>query len=794
MSRHAAVYVGGIGFSKFALLLTGALTAQIAGPLAYAQFVLFLTFGNVLINLCSMGIIPRILALPESEGQEMQLLMRGALASLLMALLIAAFVTFATQPHNPQGLLFFLSTSFYFAGNYLLLLVSAQHNRRHQHHIAGWLWVAAGTVTMAGCGVVLLLAGYPAGMLTFALLWALFGLCCFFMLRERGTPLESTARILSMSTAFAMFRSMYSGLFGLPFLFIFYAIAQEIIASESLALKAAYMLGLQLFTITTFLPGVLGAVFLPALSQTAPEHQHTLVKKLTLAYCGIGLLLLGGTWLGMQYLFSLYHIPFTSETETVIVLWQLSSVVAAVGAVQNQILVVRKAYGFLLAGSLIWGGVALSAASLTGFSAQGASLAILLAYVSLQGLYWWHYNRSQKRVSSSAETHAPRVFMLANPYSPHVRHWRALLDKLGAEVRVFTAHESTEGPASSRESDSVFPLGRLRKLPIYARYVALGLWARFTPRIPRGTLLHAHNTSGYGLSAFLSGRPYIITTYGSEIFDAQNRGKLYRLLLRRILRGARAVTSASPAMTEALTRNFALPKSIVHEFSLGVSENFVYSEAARLGTRATLGIKDSPVWMVNRRIHPHYHTLEVVKAFLAFRKAHGCGHLVLAAGDADRQYLQKVEQLCAELPEVQLIKGFLSQTELAKLLCAADFCISVPGTDQLSSSILEGAACGAYPVLAKLASYAPVSDFSYQFTISDFRDSRAFEPLFFVSYEKMTTKDYERDRLSLFDAVKKFRFESVLPKICALYEGLFKDYPVAAAQMHLNNDRPFSTD
>lgn len=794
MSRHAAIYVGGIGFSKLALLLAGALTAQISGPLAYAQFVLFLTFGNVLINLCSMGVIPRILALPESDSREMPFLMRGALANLLMALLIAAFIAFATQPHNAQGFLFFFSTSLYFLGNYLLLLVSAQHNRRHRHHIAGWLWVGVGTLTMAGCGLALLSGGYPAGILTFALLWAIFGLCGFFMLRERGTHLQSSARILSISTLVAMFRSMYSGLFGLPFLFVFYAIAHEIIASESLAPKAAFMLGLQLFTITTFLPGVLGAVFLPALSQTLPEHQHTLVKKLTLAYCGIGLALLGGTWLGMPYLFSLYNIPFTSETETVVVLWQLSSVVAAVGAVQNQILVVRKAYGFLLAGSLIWGSIALSAAAFAGFNAKGASLAILLAYVTLQGLYWWHYTRSQKRMSRSPETHAPRVFMLANPYSPHVRHWRALLDKLGAEVRVFTAHASTEGPASSCEHDSVFPLGRLRKMPVFARYVALGLWARFTSRIPGGTLLHAHNTSGYGLSAFLSGRPYIITTYGSEIFDAKNRGKLYRLLLRRILMGARAITSASPAMTDALTRDFVLPTAKVHEFSLGVSENFVYSEAARLGTRAALGIKESPVWMVNRRIHPHYHTLEVVKAFLAFRKVHACGHLVLAAGDADREYLQKVEELCAGLPEVRLIKGFLSQTELAELLCAADFCISVPGTDQLSSSILEGAACGAYPVLAKLAAYAPVSNFSYQFLINDFHDSRAFEPLFFVSYEKMTNRDYERDRLSLFDAVKPFRFESVLPKICALYEGLFTGHPVAAAEMPSSNNRTFSTD
>ena len=55
--------------------------------------------------------------------------------------------------------------------------------------------------------------------------------------------------------------------------------------------------------------------------------------------------------------------------------------------------------------------------------------------------------------------------------------------------------------------------------------------------------------------------------------------------------------------------------------------------------------------------------------------------------------------------DVTLIEAFLSATEIRTQLRQADYTISIPKSDQLSVSILEGMSQGAVPVLRPLESY-----------------------------------------------------------------------------------------
>lgn len=301
------------------------------------------------------------------------------------------------------------------------------------------------------------------------------------------------------------------------------------------------------------------------------------------------------------------------------------------------------------------------------------------------------------------------VVFLGNAASPHVRHWSVFLTRAGIPHAVAGIHAGNllQGVPVRHHFRWLHRLGRAGD---YLGYVLLGLLCRLRYRGGRdGVLLHAHNTSGYGLAALLSGCPYIVTTYGSEIYAAAARGRLYRCLIGAVLRRALLVTASTARMHDELVRGFGLPEERIVTFSLGVDPLFFPDAAARARLRAAHGIgQEEPVWISNRRITPLYHTLELVRAFRRYRADGGRGRLILLEGSSDPAYLARVLAEAAAVPEVLFVPGFLAQDRLRSLLSAADFAISVPDTDQLSSSILESIACGCIPVLLDNPAYAPV--------------------------------------------------------------------------------------
>ncbi len=362
------------------------------------------------------------------------------------------------------------------------------------------------------------------------------------------------------------------------------------------------------------------------------------------------------------------------------------------------------------------------------------------------------------------------INFLANPHSPHVRHWEELLNSGEYQACIHTVHHLNQTMIVNSPVKKILP-SLFHRIPMPIKYLISGLLLRLTLSKNQDTFFHAHNTSGYGLIAFLSGKPYILTTYGTEIFSASSRSKVYSILLGKILKKAVSISSASPSMTDYLVNYFGIERSKIHEFSLGVADSFCFSQEKRDKIRKELRLVSSPIWIVNRRIRSQYHTLELIDAFSRFREKMNRGFLILLEGDSEPGYLEKVEQNCANNNSIHLIKGFLSQQEMSHYLSAADFSISVPETDQLSSSILEGASCGAIPLLTNLKSYELASEFSKLFDIPDPNDSMNYDQIFFESYKMFSNEEYNTFRANMFDKISAFSMNEVFPKVINLYDA-----------------------
>lgn len=318
----------------------------------------------------------------------------------------------------------------------------------------------------------------------------------------------------------------------------------------------------------------------------------------------------------------------------------------------------------------------------------------------------------------------------ANSGSPHVRHWAQILDKAGVAFSVCTVHSASllgEKPISRHFE----LLARHSSFAKVLAYLLLGLRLRLRlslGRPPSTHLLHAHNTSGYGFAAWISGCPYIVTTYGSEIFEVERRGSLYRFFIRRILSKARLVTASSEEMADFLYRHLGVARERIKAFSMGVSPVFRQDEGARKAVRERLGIGlREVVFVYNRRIRPLYNTLEVIEAFRRLVQQNGSCRLILLEGDSDKNY---VEVVLRNLPSrIIFVPGFIQQEELVGYLCASDYVLSVPDTDQMSSSILEAMACGCTPVLLRNPAYTPVIKTGVSILIEEASVSGIYEGL-----------------------------------------------------------------
>ena len=286
--------------------------------------------------------------------------------------------------------------------------------------------------------------------------------------------------------------------------------------------------------------------------------------------------------------------------------------------------------------------------------------------------------------------------------------WLDALTKCGLPVRVETCSPPQTDAQAIIEVQQLTP--RWLKWPSIARYLWAGLAARLKRRGPN-EIIHAHCTSGYGMVAWMSGHPYIVTTYGSEVLAGDERSWPYRWLIHRVLKGADRITATSPQMVDVLTEDHGIPRERIHLFDLGLNTQLFrpLTNDDRLSCRRNLGIgDDEPVWISVKRVLPMNRTMEIVKAFEAYCDDHPEGRLIVICGDDVSEYSSLVKQAAAgshHASRITVLTEWMQPAAVARWLQIADFAISVPTSDQMSNAVLEAMACGCVPMLLDIDGY-----------------------------------------------------------------------------------------
>ncbi len=260
-----------------------------------------------------------------------------------------------------------------------------------------------------------------------------------------------------------------------------------------------------------------------------------------------------------------------------------------------------------------------------------------------------------------------RLLFLADARSPHTRRWCEAAEALGYEVLLASAQPNRVG------------------------------WRRFVPLVELGKLTYvlaaddvralaaevdqvvAHFLPAYGLSAALSGVPFKLVVWGSDVL-AWPRG--WRRRVARLVLSRASWVAADSIEVRRHLRALGYPPERVKLFAHGPSEDV---------WEVPVGHKELLI-LHARPLEPLYRPVQVVRAAAGLGARLVFTHLgSLADRVQNEAYAWGVR---AE------ILGFLPRREFLDLLAKARVFVAFPRHDATSVALLEAMALGAVPVLS----------------------------------------------------------------------------------------------
>ncbi|MFH2499732.1 glycosyltransferase [Morganella morganii] len=182
-----------------------------------------------------------------------------------------------------------------------------------------------------------------------------------------------------------------------------------------------------------------------------------------------------------------------------------------------------------------------------------------------------------------------KIVLLAAANSIHTQRWSNSLALSGIDVHLITQHSFDK----KNYNDSI----HLYSLPYNGMlgYFLNTFSVRKLLKKIKPDLINAHYASGYGTTAALSSyHPYIISVWGSDVYDFPKKSPLHKLLILRNLKSADRIASTSHCMAEQ-TNSLLSPHRNIFITPFGVDtalfqdiKNDIKNDSIVIGTIKTM--------------------------------------------------------------------------------------------------------------------------------------------------------------------------------------------------------------
>lgn len=284
-----------------------------------------------------------------------------------------------------------------------------------------------------------------------------------------------------------------------------------------------------------------------------------------------------------------------------------------------------------------------------------------------------------------------RLMLLSAGSSIHTVRWAQALASADIEVHLATQHPLIE-PVGENVTVHFLPW---KRMPGY--YLNVGPARRLINKL-KPDLLNAHYASGYGTTARLLGfHPYVLSVWGSDIFEFPNRGVLHRWLLRRNIRAADLVASTSHAMAAELKRLVRIPREVP------IVPYGVDTELFRPGSRRVADPESGDEIVIGtiKGLAPQYGVDILIKAFSSLRtslaqtypEVAGRLRLRIVGEGPDRINLMNLVQRRG-IADVTTFVGRIRHEDVPHELQKLAIYVALSRSESFGVAVIEAGACG----------------------------------------------------------------------------------------------------
>ena len=208
------------------------------------------------------------------------------------------------------------------------------------------------------------------------------------------------------------------------------------------------------------------------------------------------------------------------------------------------------------------------------------------------------------------------------------------------------------------------------------------------------SIIHSHQLTTNSLLVLLAnkktGKPCLFTAWGSDVLYNPMQGRIYRIMLKYILRHGKHFTSDSKYMGEVMQKTAQKPLDILIA-NFGIDTNEIKET------------KKQNILYSNRQFKKLYRIDKIIEAFSRFKVSHSHEKwkLIVASDGEERAYLKELSMRLGLAADVEFT-GWLSKESNLHNYSVSKYYISIPESDATSISLLEAMASGCIPILSDL--------------------------------------------------------------------------------------------
>jgi len=299
-----------------------------------------------------------------------------------------------------------------------------------------------------------------------------------------------------------------------------------------------------------------------------------------------------------------------------------------------------------------------------------------------------------------------RILLLGDGGSAHIQKWVTSLALKGTEIGLFSLHHFNESVykgfsnvtilnnPSFKNSRSVFTkLNYLTNTGVLKKQLAL-----YKPDI-----LHAHYATSYGmLGAKTNFKPYVVSVWGSDVYDFPKISPIHKKLIKRVLAKADIICSTSHCMKHETLK---YTNSNIEVVPFGVDINIFKP----LQTNVP-GKKEITIGII-KSLEKKYGIDFLIKAFNEVLKKYQDKNLKLKiVGEGSKK--EKYVKLCKELHITDKVEftGKVPHEEVVKFHQQMDIfvCLSTLDSESFGVSLVEAMACGKPVIASDVAGFKEV--------------------------------------------------------------------------------------